>query len=258
MNYPDRHHPCYFLADALTALGHPAEVIRNHETLNCWGLRVGSRIMVWLIDNRWAHEAQDEDPAAKELMARGVLVCHAQKPDQQRVGGHWLPLAATPGYLGGFVPEPEKRVDAAFVGYVRDAGRSQMLIHLAGKARVSIQQGVFGADALHAYQEAVCGVNIPTRYGEPNAYDSANMRLFEIAAAGRPVVTAHEDYLSELGFINNVNCLTYQDGDDLVDAVMVLKGNAEMADTIGVRGHQLILERHTYAHRAKQVLEWLR
>jgi len=81
LNYPDLHHPCYFLEDALTKLGADARVVRDETTLGCWGLLVNGKLMVWLIDNRHPHEALTEDPAAKHLLERGVLVCHAQKPD---------------------------------------------------------------------------------------------------------------------------------------------------------------------------------
>src|SRR5260221_13131475 len=94
-SYPNRHHPCYFLEDALTALGAEAKVIRDVRTDGCWGLVIDDKTMVWLIDNRHAHEALTEDSAAADLLARGVLVCHAQKPDAERVGGKWLPLAGT-------------------------------------------------------------------------------------------------------------------------------------------------------------------
>lgn len=256
MNYPDRHHPCYFLADALTALGATAEVIRSAETLNCWGLRVNSKLMIWLIDNRWAHEAQHEDPAARELLERGVLVCHAQKPDQQRIGGKWLPLAATPDYLEWSNPRTTQLFDAAFVGYVRDMGRAQLLAHLGGFAKLSVVQGVFGVDAVQTYHEAICGVNIPTRYGEPNAYD-INMRVFEIAATRHPLVTNWLPELTELGFIDGQNCSQYADGDDLVTRVKNLIKDQDWAKECGRKGRELIMSRHTYEHRAKQVLEWL-
>lgn len=257
-NYPDRHHPCYFLADALTALGATAEVVRSADTLNCWGLRVNGKLMVWLIDNRHAHEAQHEDPAAKELLERGVLVCHAQKPDMERVGGQWLPLAVTPEYVERPIIGWGRQIlfDAAFVGYVRDTGRMQALAHLAAKASLSVAQGVFGLEAVQTYRSARCGVNVPTRYGEPNAYD-INMRVFEIAATGIPLVTNHLTELQALGFIDGYTCMTYRDPDDLVQKVVSLRDDWSMAVQIGQRGREWVLKEHTYEVRAKQVLAWL-
>ena len=43
MNYPDRHHPCFFLEDALVKLGADAKVVRDNTTLGCWGLTINGK-----------------------------------------------------------------------------------------------------------------------------------------------------------------------------------------------------------------------
>lgn len=259
MNYPDRHHPCYFLEDALTKLGADAHVIRDGDmTLGCWGLLVNNKLMVWLIDNRHPHEAATEDPAAKRLLAEGVLVCHAQKPDAERVGGKWLPLAVTPGYRPPDKPV-EKLYDVAFVGYVRDEGRQSVLAHVARHFKLNIHQGVFGDDAVSAYWSAKVGLNVPTGYGKADAYDSANMRCFEILATGTPLVTPYEDYLVDLGITDHKpEIMTYSSIGYLIEGIeMRLTRGDELAQA-GLNGAKLAQERHTYEHRAKQVLEWLK
>ena len=249
--YPDRHHPCYFLEDALRELGAEAQVIRNADTLNCWGLTVNEKRMIWLVDNRWPHERVTEDPAARELMQRGVLVCHAQKPDAARVGGYWLPLAATPGYQPLTAP---KRFDVAFVGYIRDDNRAAVLSDVASRFSLSLAKGVFGLNAVRTYCEARVGLNVPTRYGDPNAYDSANMRCFEVLATGIPLVTAREDYLLELGIIAGQTAALYENAGHVLEAVEYALDNA---DRLGAAGRQLVAERHTYQQRAQTVLGWL-
>lgn len=249
--YPDRHHPVFFLEDALRALG--ADVEFNHRderTLGCWGLIVNGKPMVWLIDNRHPHEAAKEDPAARELLARGALVCHAQKPDMERVGGYWLPLAATPGYRP---MDTDKQFDVAFVGYVRDAARSTMLADIASRYTLSVGEGLFGDEAVRMYNEARVGVNIPTGYGAADAYDSMNMRLPEIASCGIPPVTSHEAYLEELGFVDGLTCFTYSDATGLLNAI----GRAVNHPEVGLSALKLIQSKHTYFHRAQTVLDWL-
>lgn len=256
-NYPDRHHPCFFLEDALTALGTQAKVVRDETTLGCWGLLVAGKRMVWLIDNRHPHEAATEDPAAKQLLERGVLVCHAQKPDAERVGGKWLPLAVTPGYrLSDKTIEP--LYDVAFVGYVRDSARSEILRHVARHFSLCVQQGTFGDEAVSAYWSSRVGLNIPTGYGAPDAYDSANMRLFEILATGVPLVTPFQPYLFELGLVPAENYESYNSADDLLRAIEQFVHRPELAGDVGMAGAKLAQERHTYEARAKQVIEWLR
>jgi glycosyltransferase involved in cell wall biosynthesis len=252
MYYPERHHPVFMLIDALNALGAPAEFNhRDERTLGTWGFIVNGKPVAYLIDNRHEHERVHEDPAAKELIARGTLVCCAQKPDAERIEARWLPLAATPEYLE---PLPDMAVvyDATFVGYIRDDGRGQLLSLLASHYVTCVQQGVFGQDAVSAYSQARCGVNVPTQYGSPLAYD-VNMRVMEIAATGVPLVTNALPELAELGFLDGETCFTYKDSSDLLNAVK----KAVLAPDVGIAGRQLVMDRHTYAHRAKQVLEWL-
>lgn len=251
-HYPPKHHPVFMLADALTEIG--AEAVfnnRDERTLGTWGLIVNGKPVSWLIDNRWPHEAEKEDPAAKELLTCGALVCCAQKRDAERVGAMWLPLAATPEYLEDIPPRP-RVYEASFVGYVRDGGRGHALSLVASRYVTLVEQGVFGQSAVIAYREAKCGVNIPTHYGDPLAYD-VNMRVFEIAATGIPLVTNCLPELEALGFINNQTCFTYCNQNGVLGAIERAHHNPQA----GQAGRELVLARHTYVHRAKQVLEWL-
>jgi hypothetical protein len=252
MNYPERHHPVFMLMDALQASGVTVEFAKDERTRGCWGMifpDLNNRVAVWLIDNRWSHEAEKEDPAALELLASGALVMHAQRRDMERIGGVYLPLAASPGYrnLDGF-----KTHDAAFVGYVRDINRVNLLADVGAKFRLNFKQGIFGYDAIETYCVSKCGINVPTRYGHPQAYDIP-MRVFEIAATGSPLVTNDLPELPELGFLDGVTCVTYGKTRSITDAVKI----ALDAPKIGMAALALVNERHTYLHRAKQVMQWL-
>lgn len=255
MHYPERHHPVFFLQDALAAKGAAVEFARDARTEGCWGLIVNGKPMVWLIDNRWPHERQHEDPAAARLLERGAMVCCAQLKDAERVGGRWLPLAATPGYQ-----MPAKPVatpfDVAFVGYVRDAARARLLADIRSRFTVSLGQGLFGDEALRIYYGARCSVNIPTRYGDENAYD-VPMRVFEAAATGTSLITNTLQDLSLLGFRNGTHCLEYDSPETLLQCVHILVSDRGVALDMGLQAAALIAAKHTYAHRATQVLEWL-
>ncbi len=253
MHYPERHHPVFMLQDSLKSIGIESEFSRDERTMDCWGLifpQFNNRIFIWLIDNRWQWEAAKEDPAAKELLKRGAIVCHAQRRDMERVGGHWLPLAASPGF------EPSamtKIADCAFVGYVRDEGRARILADIGKRFTLNLAQNVFGKQASDTYCSANCGINVPTRYGDPQAYDSANMRLFEIAACSIPVVTSDVPELEELGFIDGQTCVTYGTYRKAVEAVRI----ARVSPEIGAAGYALIQSKHLYSHRAETVKQWL-
>ncbi len=256
MNYPDRHHPVFFVQDALVAQGADAVFNgRDERTEGCWGLIVNGKPFVWLIDNRWPHESEHEDPAAARLLERGALVCCAQKLDAERIGARWLPLAVSPGYRTPDRPV-EKTADVAFVGYIRDMGRAALLNDVAARFTLFTGQGLFGDNAVEAYWSARVGLNAPTQYGNPLAYD-APMRVFEILATGTPLVTNALPELPALGLEDGITCATYQSGDDVIQVIRRLVDNPDLAQQIGANGAALAAERHTYQHRAKQILEWL-
>lgn len=252
MFYPDKHHPVYFLVDSLNAIGINAQFARDERTLDCWGMvfpDFDNRVLIWLIDNRWIHESVKEDPAAKELLKRGALVCHAQRRDMQRVGGRFLPLAASPGF------EPKvmtKTADCAMVGYIRDEGRARVLSDIGKHFTLNVGQNAFGSQAVDLYNSAKCGVHIPTRYGDPQAYDIP-MRPYEIAACGIPLVTNELPELEELGFIDCETCVTYGIHRSVKDAIQL----AINTPRIGNAGYALIQSRHLYSHRAETVKQWL-
>jgi hypothetical protein len=239
-HYPDRHHPVFFLIDALAAIGVRADFAKDDRTLGCWGMvfpEFDNRVLVWLIDNRLPHEAIREDPAAKALLALGALVCHAQQSDME------------PGFhpVGTMIT-----ADAAFVGYVRDEGRARLLADVGKRFKLSVNQGVFGKQATEAYCGAHVGLNIPSHYGQPYCTD-INMRVFEIAACAVPLVTNDLLGLIELGFIDGKTCMTYGAHRSVTDAVQYAIDHREMR----IAGRQLIKDRHTYTHRAEQVKTWL-
>ncbi len=253
MHYPPEHHPVFFLRDALHTLGVDAVFNgRDERTLGCWGLIVEGKPFVWLIDNRWPHERQHEDPAALELIKRGVLVTCAQMPDADRVGAKWLPLAASPGYEVD-IEFSDKLFDVGFTGYVRDGNRAEMLRLVASRFKGNFAQGIFGKNAVATYWQSKVGLNIVTNYGSPDAYDSANMRCFEILATGIPLVTEYQPYLSELGLIDKVNYVSYTTPQTCLDAIQYAIEHPE----IGREGAYLEVSRHMYSHRAKQVMQWL-
>lgn len=250
--YPDGHHPVFFLISALKELGVDVEFARDERTCGTWGMIVNGKPVSYLIDNRHDHERVKEDPAAKEMLARGNLVCHAQPPDRDRVGGKWLPLAVSPGYTTP--PQPVKKLwDCAFVGFVRTESRADFLCEINAHYSLSSVSGTFGAPAIETYWQARVGVNVPTSYGSPTGYDTFNMRAAEILATGTPLITAYEPWLEELGLIPGVNYMPYTTIAEALAAVKHCIAHPE----IGVRGAELAQARHLYSHRAKQVLEWL-
>lgn len=254
-HYPPDHHPVFFLINALRELGANAEFVKDSRTLSCWGFEVNGQLAVYLIDNRLPHESEKEDPAAAELLKRGVLVMCAQKRDAERVGGRWLAIGVTPGYGPPVAPLP-KQHDVGMVAYIRDQGREQLIRHAARYFRLNIAQGLFGNAAVDTYWRAKVALNVPTQFGDPLAYD-VPMRVFEALATGTPLVTNALPELGELDIQDGVTCLTYTDADSMIDAIGRLVKDDALAERIGANGAKLAQERHTYQKRAEKVMEWL-
>lgn len=254
--YPAGYHPAEFLVAALRERGAEAVFARDERTEGCYGGIVNGRTFVWLIDNRLPHEAAKEDIAAERLQRRGALVLCAQKRDAERVGGKWMPLAVTPSYARHDVlalPRVHEH-DLVFIGYVRDSARHDALAHIAQRVNLHVASGVFELDAAALYRRALAGLNVPTLYGAACAYD-INMRVFEIAACGVPLITNELPELRLLGFVSFANCFTYRTLDDVERYVGFLKANPRAAVNIGRAGRALVLSRHTYAARAAYVLD---
>ena len=253
--YPEGHHPVFFLINALKALGAEAIFVRDERTLNCWGMEVNGKLFVWLVDNRLDHEKLHEDPAAAELMRRGVVVASAQRPDAERTGTRWLPLAASPGYRPPDKPV-EKLFDISFTGYIRDEGRAQALGHLARHFSVSISQGVFGDSAVSNYWQGRVGFNISMGLPGPTAYD-VPMRVTEVMATGTPLVTNYLPELDMMGIKGGSHCVTYSDLDEMIAVVRYMVDRPDEAREMGEYAAEEIAAHHTYRRRAEKVLSWL-
>lgn len=254
--YPQRYHCVQFLEDAVRGLGVEVEFARDERTEGCYGLIIQGKPMVWLIDNRNSHEAVHEDVAADRLLRRGVPVFHAQRPDKERVGGRWLPIAVTPGF--GLPQHPvAKQRTAAFVGYPRDANRAAVLDYVRKQIDLNIAMYAFGDDANRAYHEARVGLNVPVCYGEPHAYD-VNMRVFEVCATGTPLVTNHLPELYTLGLVPGEHLLAYRDKADIVPCIEWLLRRPAEAATLARNAYNQVMARHTYRNRALEVLEVMR
>jgi hypothetical protein len=79
------------------------------------------------------------------------------------------------------------------------------------------------------------------------------MRVMECLATGVPTVTNALTELPELGIIDGETAFLYETPDGIMDAIQQAIEHPE----VGNAGAVLAQERHTYAHRAAQVLEWL-
>ena len=255
-DYPDGYHVTIFLKNALVELG--ATVTFDDDRLHgCEGFVVNGVPVAWLLDNRVPANREWQDPAAAAMLQAGnVIVCHCQKEDAERVGGRWLPIAATPRFQRN--PKRKPTYDGAFVGYLKDQNRLAVIQGLASEYNLNIKSKVFYEDAAAVYHSAKVGVNVPAFYKHPRNIDyDINMRTFEVMASGVPLVTAYNPALADLGIHSGVNCLTYDNPDELHHILKWVIDDDQLLEDIAINGWELVQRRHTYKHRAEQVLEWV-
>lgn len=282
---PVSYNPAYFIEKSFKKLGIDAKVMSQGEFNQVepddadlfFGVDSGgplfvpekflSKFAMWFIDSRRNHNPAlrnpDDDTFALRIIEHGGLVFQAQKRDVRRVWDRlgsdspnvkWLPLAADPDVWSD-QPQEIKKFPAVFVGNCYDPVRHETLGALFQKGLV-YWPGIEGAimeEGATQYRKAHAGLNIPSFYGTPECYD-INMRVFEILSCGVVLITNYLPELIDLGIEDGKNCICYNKIQDIETIIKEVKNNFTWQN-VGRAGRQLILEQHTYDHRAKRIIE---
>lgn len=281
---PISYNPAFYLEKAFGRLGHTAKVITQSELYECSpadadlfvGVDSGGplniptdirhRTCMWFIDSRRNCNPElrtpDDDTVAIDLLNGGGTVFQAQMPDVSRLlrkappNTHvrigYLPLAADPNVWSPH--HVEKRWPAVFVGNCYDATRLGTLNKLSEDGWL-YWPGIEGAlmeEGAAAYSEGISGLNIPSFWGEPTCYD-VNMRVFEILACGIPLITNNLSELPMLGITRKV-ALTYTQLDEIPSLIRLVI-QEDLRGRMGEAARELILQQHTYKHRANSILD---
>jgi len=107
----------------------------------------------------------------------------------------------------------------------------------------------------HAISEARVNLNI-TRRSHATVFASATARPFELAAAGAAIVS--NPYLGiERWFEPGRELVVVETAKEALAAYRSLLGDPGEAEAMGQRARERVLDEHTYAHRARQLLELL-
>lgn len=186
------------------------------------------------------------------FLAQKALMKYMRRTGCCRV--FWLPLGCDPEH---HYPPPANTpaYDIAFVGsthFTVNRQRRARLERLQEHVRVAAQFGLGpeATAALYGQSALVFNASISR---------DVNMRVFEVLATGKPLVTnreASDNGLFDL-FEDGVHLITYDD-DDLLTQVRYYLAHPEEARAIGERGRQAVLAGHTYNHRVDDLFEQLR
>ena len=158
---------------------------------------------------------------------------------------HWLPLACDPDLHRKY--NVEKKYDVGFVGSinVNHGRRERLLERLCQHFEVHAER-CFLEDMVRLYSESRIVFNNALK-------DDLNMRVFEALACGSLLVTdrAEGSGLEEF-FHHGEHLIIYEDS-NLVETVQHYLECEDSREKIAREGRELVVARHTYAHRAAEL-----
>jgi len=156
---------------------------------------------------------------------------------------YWLPLAACVDTHGEV--NIEKTIDVGFIGNLNN-NRINMINYLLDKG-IPIQYS-YNKDK---YAEIISRTKINLNIGITDS--GYQQRIYEILCAGGFLLT--NAVRDENIFEDRKHLVYYKNFDDLVNLCYYYNNHMDEAKTIANMGQQEVLEKHTYIHRAQQILE---
>jgi spore maturation protein CgeB len=162
---------------------------------------------------------------------------------------YFLPFAAD--------PEIHKKYDVPKVFDIGFAGRQdqklysdrvRLLKYLSGNYEVLNVQGMHYAKMTKVYSLSKIGFNKSVR-------GDLNMRVFEIMSCGTMLLTDKIDNGVNDLFVNKKHLVMYENEEELNELVQYYLGNEEEREKIARKGQKEVHEKHTYEHRAEQILK---
>lgn len=200
----------------------------------------------YAIDTHLAHSWKKIRPTA----SRYDLVCCAQRRAAERLRqAEWVPLAAEE--LRSASPmRPETLIwDVAFVGNDGGIPRKFYLQALRERYPRSLIGQADPTRMMSIYGDAAVGFNY-------SIAQDVSMRIFEVLMAGALLVTnalAHDD-LQQLGLEEQQHFLAYRTPQELVELIDTALRQPQQRETIAGTGARVARARHTYTHRAQQLI----
>lgn len=162
---------------------------------------------------------------------------------------YWLPLAAEPEVHKKF--KTPKLFDIGFVGSMKPKlhpERAKLLRKMSAKYNVLAVGGLHYENMAKVYSISKIGFN-------KSINRDLNMRIFEIMSCGTMLLTDRiNNGMNDL-FENKKHLVTYENEEELNELVQYYLENEEEREKIAREGQKEVHEKHTYEHRAEQILK---
>ncbi len=216
----------------------------------------------------WAFDTHIDEKGYQYRLNRAkqfdhVFLCHkAQVADFIRDGIdaskiHYLPVAAEPDCYRPY-PIMEK-YDWCFIGHLNSPHRIDLVDRFVKEFGLGDGQGYLGwrlpqVQGYNALDDVAKKFSMSRIILNDSIKQDLNMRTFEAMATGKCLLTQENEPLLEL-FEPGRHLMTFKTIDEaIVKAKMLLQDNAFRTD-IGRTGLEEILNKHTYQHRALEILK---
>lgn len=159
----------------------------------------------------------------------------------------YLPYAVNPNQFNK-INAPEE-YDISFIGNIKFEERKLRLKLLQDNFNVFIGNNLYMNEAAFAMSKSKIIFN--TADGK-----EINMRVFEALAIGKLLITENVDYLDEL-FKDGEHLITFSDNQNMIEKIHQYLNNSVEREKIALAGHEEVLKKHTYKHRAEYIIEKL-
>lgn len=185
-----------------------------------------------------------------------VLMAHSlELADRFPAEVRFFPFAVASDIFNCSTPLDQRKWDIAFVGSTTEAiynHRRAVLkairTHFSGRANISLYAKVYVDKLAALYGNAKIVVNCAA-----DQLRTINMRLFEGMGCGALVVTDLVPDQERL-FKDGEHCVVYHDTGDLLGKLSYFLDHLDRAQEIATQGRRHVMARHTYAHRARELM----
>jgi hypothetical protein len=158
----------------------------------------------------------------------------------------WFPNAYD-SFLIDKKPEIEKKYKIGYCGSVGPPHRKELLELIEKEWNAKLDIWVLG-------DEMVRAINSYSIHFNKNILNDLNYRNFETIGCGTLLLSDRNEQHNLLGFVDNVNCLLYNDKEELLSKVRSIINDSERIKEISDAGYKLA-KNHTYIQRAKNLVD---
>lgn len=165
---------------------------------------------------------------------------------------HFMPHAVEPGTLPGpvagyrYIPSL-KKYDVCFIGHINSENRIEAL----DRVFKEFPNFFYGQRLFWMAAEKFCQSKIVFNI---SIKDDINMRVFETLATKSFLLTNWIPTLGDL-FQDGVHLVTYKTMDEAIEKAKYYLAHDDEREKIAEAGYQEVMAKHTFSHRAEQVLK---